>query len=1835
MGLVLLLGIGGSAALQAQNADFNVSVNTGPIAPNNATVYPGEPTSLRITLANNSTVIPLTGVNFSKALPATATHSLLVNGASAITGDIGCTPGTLTTSPGSGGIVLAGLTIPVRQNGVPGSGECYLDIPIVATSTNGSATSLSYALNATEVGSDQGSNATGGPQSITIRSAQRPTWSKDVLPNDILVIGGATRTLRIVVNNPDSNVALSGIAFTDTFPTSGVDGAIAEPTGTILGNTCGGVVTPVTGSNASVSLSGGSLAAGASCTIDVEIQGRQTNGVYNRTGTNTLPAAGFSSSAGLQPAANATHNMRARSPLAIVKNFTPSIVASGEPNTFRVSLVNNGSVALPVTNFTDDPISAAPFSDRLSIAAVGDITNSCGGGSITLESGGEGFSVGGFSIPANSSCNIDVTYTGFTPGSDTPTTYTNQIAQGDVQTPIAGIVSQARSATVLVADRLRVLKSASPADASPGDPVRYNVTVQNFSAGVINNVNVVDDLQNGSTLLLGGAFAPTLTAACGTLNLNGAAQGDTSVTFTIPTLPARTGSNTPGTCVISFSVMLDPDGTGPTENEIPAGNVCFGAVPTCNTVGSGPTTTDDLPSLQIAKTIDGLENVSKTEGTPARLELLIENNAINPLTSLTLSDTLPSAGPFQQLRVSSPANIANTCGGTVIAAAGSTSVALNGGTVPAYNGSVAGSCTLALDVVGPAGVYPNTADASAVRQNANGTTTTLLENDDATLTYTGALSSAKSFTPASTSPGGSSTATIRFTSLDPSRPITGIAVTDNLPAGMLVANPSNAYTTCSGSPTLDATPGAGTVSLSDAILAPGAECEVIFDVQVSGSADWINTIPAGGITADGGLTNLSPVSATLVFVAPDAPLISKAITPGTIAPGQFARLTVTITNGTQDVTNLSLADYFTVDGLMGSAPNGMGIAEAAMPSTDCSGGIVVPAPDGESVRLEGASLGASTSCTFSVNVTSTTVGTITNTIPLNSMSTAEGATNSSTFAQSTLSTTSEAGIGKSFTPPVVSPTEVSVLRLTIFNARSEALTGLTLVDDFPAGLELAADPAPFSNCGGGVSITFPTTSSVRMDGGSVGAASGTEATSCYIEVNVVSPTEGTFVNTINADTLLSNGTPVPHPAVDATLQVRDRLIVHKAFDDLTLDAGDPLGFTTGVAARLPGAPAPVSIRIRNPNTIALTEVNFVDELPDGLVLALPPVLATDCTDGVVSGVANGRELRLTGATLGAAGSADEECTVSAEVVSNIPGVYTNEIPAGDVVSAEGIDNLPGTMAQIVITEPPTVSKDFSPPVVAPGVATTLTIVIGNDNEVDTSLSADLVDNLPGDPAQMVVATAANIVTDCPGGVPVVTAVPGETTVTVDSGAVIPAGGCLVSVDVSAPVNGDYLNFIPVGALQTTFGVNETPGEATVRVSSLGYISGRVFLDNQAMPDGTYLPGESTPIVGNLIELRSGPDCSGALLESTTTDSEGNYLFVDLPAGTYSVCQPAQPTDTLNSVTTAGTIAPVNGSTGTPGTASNPVTASPTSQITSIVLNNNGNVNEVSGSPDNNFSEVVPASVAGTVFFDANNNGVFDAGEEGIGGVTVNLTGPVNLSVMTDASGNYLFDNLPPGTYTVTEVQPGAFTDGAEILGTVGGSPQGSISANDTFSTITLAPGDSGIDYDFGEVLDSAALTVNAGSSCGNDAPMIDYDIPAFSGGGAGTAPPINIRLLTVGNRVVGRFDNQPASGSLLWPGVQVDGSGMGVDWPGWVFSGGEWVETPDDRIPSIVVEVSAGATTSQTLVSYPRNSGSCRTQPPGTGASAIPVLPLPLLGLLVVLMGFVGVYGLRGRIALR
>ena len=119
-----------------------------------------------------------------------------------------------------------------------------------------------------------------------------------------------------------------------------------------------------------------------------------------------------------------------------------------------------------------------------------------------------------------------------------------------------------------------------------------------------------------------------------------------------------------------------------------------------------------------------------------------------------------------------------------------------------------------------------------------------------------------------------------------------------------------------------------------------------------------------------------------------------------------------------------------------------------------------------------------------------------------------------------------------------------------------------------------------------------------------------------------------------------------------------------------------------------------------------------------------------------------------------------------------------------------------------------------------------------------------------------------------------------------------------------------------------------------------------------------------------------------------------------------------------------------------------------------------------------------SDVSGSVYFDANGNGIRDTDETGIIGVEIILTGtdingnPVNISVLSNANGDYTFPNVQPGDYTITQVQPPAFIDGQDSIGSLGGTQ-----TNDSFS-FTLTPGSAdGFDYNFGEAgLQPAALS---------------------------------------------------------------------------------------------------------------------------------------------------------------
>jgi uncharacterized repeat protein (TIGR01451 family) len=122
------------------------------------------------------------------------------------------------------------------------------------------------------------------------------------------------------------------------------------------------------------------------------------------------------------------------------------------------------------------------------------------------------------------------------------------------------------------------------------------------------------------------------------------------------------------------------------------------------------------------------------------------------------------------------------------------------------------------------------------------------------------------------------------------------------------------------------------------------------------------------------------------------------------------------------------------------------------------------------------------------------------------------------------------------------------------------------------------------------------------------------------------------------------------------------------------------------------------------------------------------------------------------------------------------------------------------------------------------------------------------------------------------------------------------------------------------------------------------------------------------------------------------------------------------------------------------------------------------------SPNNDFGKLRASSLAGTVYFDANDNGQLDSGEPGISGVTLTLTGTdvtgaaIHQTTTTDTNGNYKFDTLQQGTYTVTETPPAGYLDGAATAGSVGGS-----AGVEMISNVNMPPNTDAVNYNFGEL----------------------------------------------------------------------------------------------------------------------------------------------------------------------
>jgi uncharacterized repeat protein (TIGR01451 family) len=1677
LALVLTVGTLGTAL-----AALNVSMSVP--APFANPINPGDITALRISLANSNSASTVTGVAFTDTLPP----QLVIAGAGLI--NYACvdgfgaafTPtGTVTATVGTGVISLAGGTIPLAQPS-GASGTCNIDVEVTSTVQGGVWTDTIPigAVTGTDTGAV--SNGSQAQQSITVNTLNPPTIAKSFASPNVIKSDQTDRLTITIGNaaNPAVNLPLDTgtdappYAIRDALPAGLQVAATPNATSTCSGAGTAPLFTPAAGDTTLFGI-GGTVAAGGTCTLMVDLVGTTTGGNHSQAVTNTISrTTDFGNERGLAAAANATASLTIVSAISVSKAFNPSTVSAGQNASLVVTITNASPVStVTLTSFTDSPI------DGVGNAAyglkVGVPTTTCAGGAVAATAGNFGFTLTGGSLAPNTSCTVTVPYVATLQTPGTPQAFTNTIAAGAVGATDPSLVSNLSAASVTVVDQLTVSKSSIPATVAPGNPVQYTITVNNYTATALSNVKITDALPAGTIALPALPAPPVLSGAgCSTLTDDIPALPATNSTphFTIGTFPAGVGAS-PGVCTVTFWAM-PPAGVAVgtvLTNSIPAGGVVNNGgvgVTATNAGGSGNANATVAADITVAKAFNP---ANASEGTVSQLTVTFTNISAQTLTLASFTDNLPLGAPNNlQLTVANPAVASSTCvGASITATPGAATVSMSGATVPARaaNGTGAnGTCTLKVNVIGAAGTYVNTLPASALTGTqtfADGTTGAAASPGPitATITYSSALTAVKSFSPATIGSGGRSTVTVRLGNVGTGT-LNNVSVIDPLPANLTVANPPNASITCGGSPVITAVAGASSVSMTGAVIPANIQCNLLFDVTGTGGANWTNTIPIGNVTATGGVQNVAPVTATLNNNTTGAVSVTNNTAPNSLtAPGQVSVLTVTLTNGgTVALSSLSLSNYFTVDGTSGGAPTAMVVSSSPGGATTCPGGVVSAVAGGAVVTLSGASLAVAASCTISVNVTLTAAGTVQDTIPVGAISTSQGISNT-LLTVTSLSAGANVGVTKRFVPPVVQPGVRSQLQITVINAINLPVTALSVTDNLPAGVTVPASPNASTTCAG-ATVTAPTANQVLLTGASMAAATAGTSTTCTIFIDVVAAAAGNYTNTIAAGdvTGTAGGSATSNPiAASATLGVLNPVSIAK-------------GFSVGTVA--PGTPDTVTLTLTNPNIIALTGAVLMDSLPANLTVALVPNASTTC-GGIVTATASASSVTLTGGTITAGGS----CNVKFDTVSNVAGTYVNTVPGGNLATTQGVTNSNPASATVNVLNPPTVSKQFSPASIPASGVSQLSIVLGNTNASAATLTSALIDTLPTSPANIVVATPNGLTTTCPGAV---TAVAGSGSVTYANGASIPANvGCTISVNVTGATTGTYTNSFATGALQTTLGSNVQPTNANLVISPLGFITGKVWKDNNVVPNGVFDAGTDTPIAGVTINLTGtdygpngvlggGDDFPVSL--TTITDALGNYAFTGLDAGDYTVTEPTQPAGTNNGITTAGPVA--GGGGGTAGTAT-PIAVTPSAVSGIILLRLAG---AVANSTGNNFAEVVPSTISGTAFLDQNNDGIQEAGDTPLVGVTLNLLNGANAVIattVTDAFGNYSFSGLAPGTYSVQEpTQPTNTANGKTIAGAVAnggsaGTPTAQTVVPSVIAGIVLPPNTTTTGNNFAEV----------------------------------------------------------------------------------------------------------------------------------------------------------------------
>lgn len=1043
--------VGGTASDALEVGDAPLLIKTFLIDP----VTPGGSTTLRFTLRNTSSSASAAAISFTDDLDAFL-------------------PGIVVGPPPAADSCGAGSTFSTSPVGVSGAslppgGSCTFDFGLTLPAAAVSGIYLNTISNLQ--GTVGGNLRFGSPASATLAVVEAPLLDKEFADDPALP--GGTVTLQLTLTYPETASApATAIAFTDDL---GATLAGLSAVGLPANDVCG--PGSILSGTSVLSLSGASLDPGESCTFSaaLAVPVAAAPGTYANTTSAVSATIG-----GLAVSGPAASDVLVVAGMAITKSFVDDPAIPGDTVTLRFTITDAtaGQSATGIA-FTDDLGAALP-----GLAAVGlPATDVCGVGSSI--SGTTTLTLTGGSLAPGASCTFDVTVQ--VPGAAADGVYLNTTSNLTATlggTPV--VIAPAQDALAVLSEILEVSKSFIDDPVAPGETVTLRFGLTNRSAiRAVTAITFSDDLDAA----LAGLAAVGLPASdvCG---IGSQLTGANLITLTGGNLPAG------GSCTFDVTLQVPTGAGGIFTNTTSGASGAVGALPV-----SGSPASDDLvvAGVDFTKTFSG---PTLPGGSPTLTFVLRNLSSTASASALSFTDDLAASLPGL---VATGLPLSDPCGdGSTFA--GSSTLILNNGVLPPN-----GSCTFAVSLLVPAGASPGSYTNVTSDLRAGAVVASLPASDDLVVVAPPAF--AKVFAPSTIGLGGTTSMTFEIDNAASPLAATGLAFTDNLPAGMTLATPANPSNSCGG--TLSAADGASILGLVGGSLAAGGTCSI--EVQVTGIAAGNHLNTTGNLTSSTG--DSGPAAAILHVLAPIG--FTKAFLSAPLLPGGRVQLQYQITNPSASETLSGMS--FTDD--LGAVIPGLQSISGPAPGV-CGAGSTISGAG--FLTFTGGSLAANSSCTFSVTVKvpgDAPLGTVTSTTsPLTFAAPVFGTGLSAPPAAAEL-TVAFFEFSKSFPPGAVEAGATVDLTFTLTNPDpANPATGIGFSDDLDAVVSgMVAIGLPASDvCGAGSQISG--TSLLALTGASLAAGG-----ACSFTVQAQIPGDalgGAYLNTTSELTATVDGTTV-------------------------------------------------------------------------------------------------------------------------------------------------------------------------------------------------------------------------------------------------------------------------------------------------------------------------------------------------------------------------------------------------------------------------------------------------------------------------------------------------------------------------------------------------------------------------------------------------------------------------------------------------------------------------------------------------------------------------------------